>query len=67
MIHPFIYVALYFVAYLFIISYVLGLLWNFTIPDIFNLKEITYWQAFRLNILCSILFGGIQLKGMMNL
>lgn len=33
-------------------------LWNITIPDLFNLKPVTYWQAFRLLIIVSLLFGG---------
>lgn len=32
-------------------------LWNITMPQVFNLKEITYWQAFRLLIISSILCG----------
>ena len=32
-------------------------LWNITLPDVFGLKQITYWQAFRLLILASLLFG----------
>jgi hypothetical protein len=31
-------------------------LWNWLIPTIFNLIEITFWQALGLNILCGILF-----------
>lgn len=33
-------------------------LWNITMPEVFGLKRITYWQAFRLLILASLLFGG---------
>ncbi|KUO61606.1 MAG: hypothetical protein APF84_13825 [Gracilibacter sp. BRH_c7a] len=33
-------------------------LWNTTIPDLFNLKSVTYWQAFRLLLIASLLFGG---------
>ncbi|MEA2094630.1 MAG: hypothetical protein U9P11_08710 [Pseudomonadota bacterium] len=29
-------------------------------PDVFGIKEITFWQAFRILILASILFGGHQ-------
>lgn len=32
-------------------------LWNITIPELFGLKEIRYWQAFRLIIICKILFA----------
>lgn len=33
-------------------------LWNITIPELFGLKSLTYWQALRLLIIASILFGG---------
>ena len=33
-------------------------LWNITIPEVFGLKDITYWQGFRLMIIGLILFGG---------
>lgn len=33
-------------------------LWNWLMPIIFGLKEITIWQALGLNILCTILFKG---------
>ncbi len=33
-------------------------LWNWLLPDIFGLKEISYWQAFGLFILAKLLFGG---------
>lgn len=33
-------------------------LWNWLLPDIFGLKEITYWQAFGLFVLAKLLFGG---------
>lgn len=33
-------------------------IWNSLMPGIFNLKEITYWQAFGLIILAKLLFGG---------
>jgi hypothetical protein len=32
-------------------------LWNITMPEVFGLKEITFWQALRLVILAGILFG----------
>jgi hypothetical protein len=33
---------------------------NITAPEVFGLKTITFWQAFRLLILASILFGGTR-------
>ena len=33
-------------------------IWNRTVPAVFGLKEITFWQAVGILILASILFGG---------
>ena len=33
-------------------------LWNTTMPDVFGVKSLTFWQAFRILLLASILFGG---------
>jgi hypothetical protein len=33
-------------------------LWNTTVPDVFGLKTLTFWQAFRILLLSAILFGG---------
>ena len=33
-------------------------LWNCTIPGIFKLREISFWEAFRLLLLSGFLFGG---------
>lgn len=33
-------------------------IWNMTMPEIFGNKSLTFWQAFRILILASILFGG---------
>lgn len=43
---------------LFVLSWVLKWLWNMTVPEVFGLKTITFWQAFRLIIIAAILFGG---------
>ncbi|MDQ7093103.1 hypothetical protein REC12_05835 [Desulfosporosinus sp. PR] len=42
---------------LFILGGVLMWLWNITLTRIFNIREITYWEAFRLLIIAAILFG----------
>jgi len=34
------------------------LLWNWLMPDIFGLKQLNYWQAWGLLVLCWILFKG---------
>lgn len=33
-------------------------LWNITMPEVFGLNTLTFWQAFRIMILSAILFGG---------
>ena len=38
-------------------GYVLQLLWNWLMPELFELPMITYWQAFGLLILAKIFFG----------
>lgn len=37
-------------------------LWNWLMPEIFNLIEITFWQALGLVILSSILFKSSNTK-----
>ena len=32
-------------------------LWNWLLPDLFGLRQITFWQALGLLALCRILFG----------
>ena len=44
------------VALAFLLGWVVMLLWNWLIPDIFGLNAITYWQAWGLFLLTSILF-----------
>ena len=39
-----------------ILGYPLMLLWNWLMPELFGLPEITFWQAIGLNILCTIMF-----------
>jgi len=45
-----------------ILGYPLMLLWNWLIPTIFNLPEITLWQAIGLNLLSTILFKSTTIK-----
>ncbi len=33
-------------------------LWNWLLPPLFGWREITFWQALGLLLLCRILFGG---------
>lgn len=43
---------------LFVLILVFKWLWNITMPEVFGIREVTFWQAFRILILASILFGG---------
>ncbi|MGI6284784.1 hypothetical protein SEF58_03075 [Neomoorella humiferrea] len=42
----------------FVITGLFQWLWNITMPEVFNLKKITFWQALRLLIIAGLLFGG---------
>jgi hypothetical protein len=38
-------------------------LWNWLLPPIFGIAEITFWQALGILVLCRILFGGLGVRG----
>ena len=40
-----------------VFSFVTMHLWNWLTPALFGWKQITFWQAFALLVLCRILFG----------
>jgi hypothetical protein len=42
---------------------IVKLLWNWLVPPIIGWREITFWQAFGLLVLCRILFGGHGFSG----
>jgi len=46
-----------------VLGFVVQLLWNWLMPDIFALKQISYWQAFGLVFLFRLLFGGFGHHG----
>ena len=35
-------------------------LWNFLMPDLFGVKQITYYQAFAMIVLAKLLFGAFR-------
>jgi hypothetical protein len=39
------------------------LLWNWLLPPLFGVPELTFWQALGMLALCRILFGGFGGKG----
>ncbi len=41
----------------FFCGYFVMLLWNWLMPYLFNLKQITYWQAFGVVMLAHLIFG----------
>jgi hypothetical protein len=51
-------IAVTLIALIFLVPAILQWLWNFTMPDVFGLSELTYWQAFRLLLIAGILIGG---------
>jgi len=44
----------------FLLGFAVQALWNWLMPAIFDLPEITYWQAWGLFILAHILVGGAK-------
>jgi|TARA_B100001105_G_scaffold185639_1_gene150371 hypothetical protein len=52
----------------FIIAFVLGIfflftailrwLWNMTMPEVFDVKTVSFWQAFRIMLISALLFQG---------
>lgn len=49
-----------------LLGYPLMLLWNWLMPVIFGLPQITFWQAVGLNMLSSILFKSYNLSNKNN-
>ena len=46
------------VGFAFLFGYVIMLLWNWLMPEIFGLISINYWQAVGVIILAKLIFGG---------
>ena len=46
-----------------VFGFVLKWLWNWLMPDIFGLRQISYWQAFGLLLLAKLLFGRFNHHG----
>lgn len=44
-------------AFVAVIGYVVMALWNNLLPEILDVKTITFWQAVGIFVLCKILFG----------
>jgi hypothetical protein len=50
------YVAFWLFGSAFILALPVMWCWDFIMPKLFALREITYWEAFALYILCGLLF-----------
>lgn len=37
------------------------LLWNSTLPELFGVKEINWWMAWKITMLCAILFRSFSI------
>jgi hypothetical protein len=55
--------AIAFVLFILLGGVIVQWLWNWLLPDIFGLREISFWQALGLLALCRILFGGFGRGG----
>ncbi len=42
---------------------VVKLLWNWLLPSLFGFRQVTFWEALGMLVLCRILFGGCGWKG----
>ncbi|RQO30337.1 hypothetical protein DBR32_12260 [Taibaiella sp. KBW10] len=54
---------LLFIAFFFLIGWLVMFLWNAILPDLLGIKQIGYWQSIGLLALCRILFGHFGFKG----
>lgn len=45
------------------VSAIVMLLWNAVLPELLLVKQISFWQAAGLLLLCRILFGGFGFRG----
>ena len=52
-----------FMVFMFIGGIVVQWLWNWLMPDIFELRRVTFWEALGLLALSRILFGGFGKSG----
>jgi len=50
-------IAILFIGLFLLANYVLMRLWNWLMPDLFDLATIDYWQALGILVLAKIIFG----------
>lgn len=56
-------IALFATVALAVVGFLVMSLWNALLPEIFDVRAITFWQAVGLLILCKLLFGGFRTYG----
>lgn len=54
-----IFVPLCLIVFATVFGWIVMLLWNWLMPQIFGLPVISFWQAVGLLVLCKILFGNV--------
>lgn len=55
-----VFILICFVAFATVFGALVMVLWNWLMPCIFGLPELTFWQAVGLLVLCKLLFGGVM-------
>jgi hypothetical protein len=55
-----IFIPIFFIGMAAFVIWVLMLLWNWLMPDIFGLRLITFWESAGLLVMAKILFGGFH-------
>lgn len=53
-----VFIPLFGIGFLAFFGWIVMLLWNWLMPDLFGLSPVSFWQAAGLLLLCKILFGG---------
>jgi hypothetical protein len=51
------------ILFTFIGGQIVLLLWNWLLPPLFGVSQISFWQALGILVLCRILFGGFGMNG----
>jgi hypothetical protein len=56
--NPFIIIASVVIVLTLLATFIFQWLWNITMPEVFGLREIRFWVAFRLLLIAAFLTGG---------
>lgn len=62
----FVFIPILAIGFLFLVSYVVMHLWNYTLPTLIGVNAINLWQSMALFFLCKLLFGfggGVPRRG----